>query len=73
MKQLCSSCAFYIEITKEVGMCNALGIVQENGIIILDAINTLIELNKNDNIHTPLLVQSRFGCVCHRDRKNENL
>lgn len=73
MRKYCFSCTHYGEITTEVGQCDALGIIQEDGILILDAVNTFMQLKNDCLIHTPLLIQGRFGCVCHSDKKNETL
>jgi hypothetical protein len=73
MKKYCISCVHYSEIAEKVGECTALGIIQENGILILDAINNFLQLKNECLIHTPLLVQGRFSCACHSDKKNETL
>ena len=73
MNKYCSSCSHYQDMYENVGCCTALGIVQGDDIVILDNVNILIELKKNDNIHTPIFIQGRFGCVWHSNRKNETL
>lgn len=73
MKKHCFSCSYYDEITTEVGQCSALGVIQENGVSVLDAVNIFMELKHECLIHTPLLVQGRFGCMCHSNKKYETL